>query len=163
MCSLILRSAKPEDLPVLARLFRDTVRQINRRDYSARQISAWSGRWRSLLERRDFFDELHTLVAVQDGAVVGYGNITAGGYLDHLYVHKDLQGQGVATALCDALETYALAQGAQILEVHASITARPFFEHRGYRVMEEQTVQVDGVEMNNFRMQKVSDSKMPGA
>ena len=28
----------------------------------------------------------------------------ADGYLDRLYVHKDYQGRGVATALCDALE-----------------------------------------------------------
>lgn len=163
MCSLALRSAQLEDLPVLAQLFRDTVREINRKDYSAQQISTWSGRWHSLLERRDFLEELHTLVALKDGAVVGYGNITDSGYLDHLYVHKDVQGQGVATALCDALETYALAQGAQILEVHASITARPFFEHRGYHVLEEQTVQVDGVKMTNFRMQKGINDKMPGA
>lgn len=149
-----LRQARPEDLADIARLFRDTVRTVNCRDYSPPQIEAWSGRWRSLTQRQDFLRELYTLVAVQDGVLMGYGNITAGGYLDHLYVRRDAQGQGCATALCDALEAFALAQGAKAITVHASITARPFFEHRGYRVLARQTVQLDGVELCNFRMQK---------
>ena len=91
-----LRQARPEDLADIARLFRDTVRTVNCRDYSPPQIEAWSGRWRSLTQRQDFLRELHTLVAVQDGVLMGYGNITAGGYLDHLYVRRDAQGQGLS-------------------------------------------------------------------
>lgn len=149
-----LRRATPRDLPALARLFRDTVRAVNRQDYSPAQIAAWSGRWRSLCGRTDFFQELYTLVAVQNNVPVGYGNITDEGYIDHLYVHRDFQRCGVATALCDALEQYARTRGAASFTVHASITARPFFERRGYRVLAEQTVTVDGVEIARFHMQK---------
>ena len=46
-----LRQARPEDLADIARLFRDTVRTVNCRDYSPPQIEAWSGRWRSLTQR----------------------------------------------------------------------------------------------------------------
>ena len=51
------------------------------------------------------------------------------GYLDRLYVHKDYQGQGIATAICDALEQHALEQHTLVQTFHtaASITARPFF------------------------------------
>ena len=45
----------------------------------------------------------------------------ADGYLDRLYVHKDYQGRGVATALCDALEQ---AVQCEAYTTHASITAR---------------------------------------
>ena len=149
-----LRPARPEDLPALARLFCDTVRTVNRRDYSARQTEVWAARGKALLERDDFFGPLHTVVAQREGQVIGYGNITDGGYLDHLYVHHAFQGQGVATALCDALEQYALARGARDATVHASITARPFFERRGYRVLAARTAVLDGVELTNFQMQK---------
>lgn len=56
--------------------------------------------------------------------IVGFGDIAASGYLDRLYVHKDWQGMGVATVLCDKLEQ-AVAE-ARIVS-HISITAKPFF------------------------------------
>lgn len=67
----------------------------------------------------------HSLVAEEDGVTVGFADMDADGYLDRLYVHKDYQGRGVATALCDALEQ---AVQCEAYTTHASITARPFFE-----------------------------------
>ena len=37
---------------------------------------------------------------------------------------------------------------------HASITARPFFEARGYRVVRQQQVERQGVALTNFVMEK---------
>lgn len=37
-----LRNYQTEDLPVLARLFYDTVHSVNRRDYTAAQCDAWA-------------------------------------------------------------------------------------------------------------------------
>ena len=37
---------------------------------------------------------------------------------------------------------------------HASITARPFFEKRGYRVIREQLVERRGEKLKNFVMEK---------
>lgn len=54
--------------------------------------------------------------------------------LARLFVHQDHQGEGIATAICDELE-YS-ARGKKIT-THSSITARAFFEHRGYRVIRE--------------------------
>lgn len=95
------------------------------------------------------------------GTVVGFGDVdTTMGYLDRLYVHKDYQGQGIAGALCDTLEQAVLdvrpiAFGPVVIETHASITARPFFERRGYHVVRRQRVERRGVILENYRMQKV--------
>ena len=74
-------------------------------------------------------------------------------YFDHLFVHKDWQGQGVATELCQAVEGEAKKQGVQQLDVAASITARPFFQHRGYRVLQEQTIERRGCQLTHYKMQ----------
>ena len=37
---------------------------------------------------------------------------------------------------------------------HASITARPFFEKRGYRIVKEQTVERRGIRLTNYVMEK---------
>ena len=91
-----------------------------------------------------------TLVAEEGGALIGFGDITADGYLDRLYVHHLHQRQGVAAALCDRLEETVKGP----VTTHASITARPFFEKRGYRVVKEQQVERRGILLTNFVMKK---------
>ena len=55
------------------------------------------------------------------------------------------------TALCAALEQYAAGMP---VTVHASVTARPFFEKHGYRVCRRQQVLRAGVALTNFVMEK---------
>lgn len=81
----------------------------------------------------------------------GFADMDADGYLDRLYVHKDYQGRGVAAALCDALEQ---AVQCEAYTTHASITARPFFEKRGYRVVRAQQVERQGLYLTNYVMEK---------
>ena len=73
------------------------------------------------------------------------------GYLDRLYVHKDYQGQGIASAICDELERFATGK---TFTTHASITAKLFFQHRGYHVVRKQEVIRHGVALTNFVMEK---------
>ena len=93
--------------------------------------------------------------------LAGFGDIDETGYLDRLYVHRDFQGMGVGTALCQALEQEAARAVRQAkpdasvcITTHASITARPFFEARGYRVQREQQVERKGVLLTNYIMEK---------
>ena len=102
-----LRRYRTEDLPILARLFGETVRQVNCRDYTLPQVEAWAAGEADLLTRDSWFQRLYTLVAEAGGRIVGYGNVEDTGYLDHLFVRWDCQGQGIAAALCDALEATA--------------------------------------------------------
>ena len=102
------------------------------------------------LEKRDrSFLEHFCLVAEENKKIIGFGDIDKTGYLDRLYVHKDYQRRGVAAAICDGLER---AVPGKII-THASITARPFFEKRGYKVVREQRVERRGVLLVNFIME----------
>lgn len=144
-----------EDAIAIATLFHDTVRRVNCRDYSEEQIRAWApdavdpARWAGKLAGR------FSIVAESDGVIVGFGDIEADGHLDHLYVHADHQGEGVGRRLAEALEAEAHRLGVGRIFTEASITARPFFERRGYRVVERQTVLCRGVALINFRMEKL--------
>ena len=152
---MVLRAYRSADCPALAELFYQTVNQVNIRDYTQEQVDAWATgqvdleRWdRELREHR-------TVVAWEDGLIVGFGDMDKTGYLDRLFVHKDFQGRGIATAICDALEGESAAPR---LWVQASLTARPFFEGRGYRVVKAQQVERRGVLLPNFVMEKLRDS-----
>lgn len=148
---MVLRSYTSADLEEILTLFYETVHTVNARDYAPAQLDAWAGpqvdraRWDRTLQ------EHTSLVAVEDGQIVRFGDMDGTGYLDRLYVHKDHQRRGVATALCDALEA---AVSTPQLTTHASITARPFFEHRGYRVVHPQQVEQCGVLLTNYVMEK---------
>ena len=97
------------------------------------------------------FLEHYSVIAEENHTIAGFGDISRQGYLDRLYVHKDHQREGIATALCDALE--AAAKPGRIY-THASLTARPFFLARGYKELRRQTVERLGVKMDNFVMEK---------
>lgn len=146
-----LRLYRSEDCLALARLFYDTVHTVNARDYTPEQLNAWADGHVDLAAWDASFLAHHTLVAEKNGEILGFADMDGAGYLDRLYVHKDHQGRGVATALCSALEA---ACPVKSFTTHASLTARPFFESRGYQVLRRQTVVRHGISLENFVMEK---------
>lgn len=148
---MTLRPCRPADLPEILELFYNTVHTVNAGDYTARQLDAWADGAPDLEEWNRSLLEHTALVAAEGGTIAGFGDIDASGYLDRLYVHRDFQRRGVASALCAALEG---AVESDRIAVHASITARPFFESRGYQVVREQQVVRHGVSLTNYRMEK---------
>ncbi|HFJ6893219.1 hypothetical protein NNL97_12435, partial [Enterococcus faecium] len=61
------------------------------------------------------------------------------------------------------MENHVLETGMQKITTHASITAKPFFEKRGYKVINEQTVELRGQLFTNFLMilfVKLSETKL---
>ena len=53
-----------------------------------------------------------------------------------------------------SLEGYAWGLGVEEISVHASRTARPFFQRRGYQTAAAQQVERRGVLLENFVMKK---------
>lgn len=157
MKEITLRAYRSEDLPELLRLFHETVREVCAGEYTREQRDAWApppeqldtGAWDRSLRAHV------ALVAEAEGRIAGFADLAPPDYLDRLYVGKDFQRRGVASALAEALEKEAFGLGAEAVRVHASLTAKPFFEKRGYRVEREQTVRCRGVEMTNFAMKKI--------
>lgn len=150
MEKMIIRKYQPADCKTLTELFYDTVHTVNAADYTEEQLNAWTAGNEDVEEWNQALLESYSLVALKNDVIIGFGNICENGYLDRLYVHKDYQRKGVATAICDRLEE--MVQGKMV--THASITARPFFEKRGYRVIKKQQVKRQGVILENFVMEK---------
>lgn len=148
---MIIRKYKQSDCKYLSELFYDTIHAINKRDYTEEQLNVWATGSVDLVKWNKSLLEHYAVVAVEKDVIVGFGDIDKTGYLDRLYVHKDYQNKGIATTICDDLE-----QAFEVKKVatHASITAKPFFEKRGYKVMKEQQVELQGVFLTNYIMEK---------
>jgi len=151
---LQLRDHTPDDAPATLAVFRRAVHRTAARDYTAEQVAAWApddidpAAWAA---RRA---AARTRVAVREGAVVGFTDVDAAGYVDMLFVDPDAARQGVARALLEWAVATATADGATELTTHASITARPFFEAHGFVVVAEQHPVRRGVTLTNYRMRR---------
>ena len=146
---MILREYQTSDCKEIAELFYNTVHAINASDYTDEELNAWASgeididEWDISLKKND------TVVAIIDGVIVGFGDIDKSGYLHRLFVHKNYQRQGIATAICHQLESKVSGK----ISTHASITAKSFFENRDYKVIKEQQVKRKGILLTNFVME----------
>ena len=149
-----IRNYEGGDVFQIVRLFYETVRSVNRADYSEEQVRTWAPgipdpeTWHARMADR------RTLVAEEGGEVVGFAELEEDGHLDMLYVRGDSVGRGVGRRLYRAVEREARGRGLGQIFTEASVTARPFFERRGFRMVREQTIVRRGVELTNFAMEK---------
>lgn len=133
-------------------VFSSAIKEVCSNDYTPEQITAWlpssydADKWKSLMGK------LKPYIAKVDGQVAGYADLQDDGYIDHFYVSARHQSQGVATALMDTL--LKAGAGHERLYAHVSITARPFFEYKGFAVVSENMVMREGVELKNYIMER---------
>ncbi len=138
----------------LYNLFYDTVHTINQKDYNKAQLDSWATLSPDLDKWCQPLKDSYSLIYFERDNIIAFGNITKEGYLDRLYVHKDHNGKGIGTLLADQLETYVTDLGLREIVTQASITARPFFEKRGYQIIKKQTVERNNQKLINFIMKK---------
>ena len=148
---MTLRPYRTGDLAAIAALFYESVHGLCGGEYTPAELSAWApddGDPEAWAER--FMDQ-YSLVAVDDGAVVGFGSADIPACcIDMLYVSPSASGHGVGKLLLSALESRLCGMA----HVYASDTARGFFLHMGYRVVRDNTVIRHGVALHNQLMEK---------
>ena len=143
------------DAVELKNLFQNTVLAINRRDYSQAEVEDWASCGDDLSNIEDMIKTHYFIVAVnQQSEIVGFSSITPQGYLHSMFVHKNFQGEGIATILLNEIEQYAITNGIMRITSEVSLTARPFFEKKGYIVEEEQKRKANQLSLTNFWMAK---------
>ncbi|MFT9845959.1 GNAT family N-acetyltransferase [Aneurinibacillus sp. REN35] len=152
-----IRKFCDSDITQIVSLFYETVHSVNARDYTQEQLDAWAPKdekGNKMISWKDSMGRNITYVAEDKGKIVGFSDMTHDGYLDRLFIHKEFQGQGIASDLVNVLESEARRLRLVEINTEASITAKPFFERHGYRVIYSQTVEKRGVKLDNFKMVK---------
>ena len=150
-----LRKIEGKDIPELQALFRNTVLIVNSKDYTQEEVEDWAScgdsieHWKELLS-------VHNYVAAldQEGHIIGFSSMNTEGYLHSMFVHKDWQHKGVASMLLSEVEKMALGYGVHKISAEVSITARPFFEKHGYKMVKEQKAKANRLYLTNYVMKK---------
>lgn len=152
---VLIKAYEEKDAPFLAAIFFNTIHHINSKDYSPEQINAWAPK--SSLEKEGWIKKWKTLppiVATLDHKIVGFAELEDNGHIDCFYCHYEYQGHGVGSALMKSIEDKARKNRINKLFAEVSITARPFFEAKGFVVVKEQSVNIRGAMLTNFVMEK---------
>jgi putative acetyltransferase len=152
--TLTVRPYVPADSAATIEIFLRAIREVASKDYDPAQIEAWAkvddpNRW---AERRL---SKPTWIVQCDGAAIGFADLEPDGHLDMMFVHPGYQGIGAAGLLLAVIEADARRQGLRRIFTEASLTARSFFERRGFAVLASQTVEKRGQRLTNFRMEKL--------
>lgn len=129
-----IRQATKDDLPEILRVFGSSIQAIPNAHYTQAQKLEWlkslenKKRWTQALTKQLFW------VAEADDGLAGFISLQVEKtYIDFLYVAPNFWGQGVANELLQTLQDFALLNKLSRLRSDVSITARPFFEHHGFR------------------------------
>ncbi|HGS5672503.1 TPA: N-acetyltransferase family protein [Vibrio parahaemolyticus] len=151
-----IRKYKESDARALWAIFYHTIRNVNIRDYSQEQVVAWAPDnfgpevWQLKM------NSIAPFVAEIDGDIVGYTDLQENGLIDHFFCHHEHQGKGIGRSLMEHVLNVGKQQGIYTFYSEVSITARPFYERLGFKVVQEQTVEVRGQKLRNFVMEKFS-------
>ncbi|ESU22750.1 alpha/beta hydrolase fold protein [Flavobacterium enshiense DK69] len=151
---LTIRPGTIYDLAELLQLFVDTITTVCTNDYNDQQIKVWTSGAEDEERWFDMLSNQFVLVAEDAEKIIGFCTLDKGNYVDLMYVHKDYQGQGIASRLYSEIEKEAIKIGNKRLTSDVSITARPFFEKVGFKVVTKQIVVRKGIELINFKMSK---------
>lgn len=154
--TITTRSYMPSDAKDLAQIFYNTIHHVNSKDYTPEQINAWaplstlnSGDWESKWEK------IIPIVALIGNAITGFTEFESNGHIDCFYVHHEFQGKGVGGALMKAIIEQAQNQHIHRVFAEVSITAKPFFINQGFKIIKEQQVNIRGMVLTNFLMEKL--------
>lgn len=148
------KKATISDLTEMQEMYIETIKWVCKNDYSPLEIDAWIY---GLNNVERWLKVIHTqfvLLALINDKIVGYGTLKDGNYIDFLCVHKDLQRQGIADKIFNELEFEAKKENSEIITADVSITAKPFFEKKGFITKEQQKNIRLGVELINYKMEK---------
>jgi nitroimidazol reductase NimA-like FMN-containing flavoprotein (pyridoxamine 5'-phosphate oxidase superfamily)/L-amino acid N-acyltransferase YncA len=130
----MIRTYTPSDLEAAVNLFTQTVHLVSSRYYSPEEVEAWAPSVPDMPAWCRYFDDRYTLVMDSGGVITGFGCLSAdGGTVDMLFTHHAHQGEGIGSAILEALENEAVQRGATGVKLTVSATAWAFYIKRGYR------------------------------
>ena len=95
------------------------------------------------------------LVAVDgNDTPIAFIDLENDGHIDMMFCVPDWAGRGIVSGLHARLEAAAIERGMVHLFTEASEVAKPFFLRRGYKLLHRNDMEIEGVAIHNYAMEK---------
>lgn len=96
------------------------------------------------------------IIATLHSKIVGFAEFEPNGHIDCFYVHHGFQGKGIGSFLINEIEFIAQENNINRIYAEVSITAKSFFESKGFKTLKRQTLEIRGQKLTNFAMVKIT-------
>lgn len=150
--TVTIEKAKLDDLKEIQAVFKHSIIKVCQKEYSLRERTVWSNsinnsdKWKNLLTE-DYF-----IVAKIKGRIVGFSSLKGKDYLNLIYVHPDYVRKGIASQLFNTIKAQSIALGGNKMVSDVSLTAKSFFEKKGFTLINENKNGLENEILINFRM-----------
>lgn len=150
-----IRKAVEKDAPEMYEVLVDSIRGLTGGEYTARQQRAWINSVGREYFRTMIALEQHDVWVAEwsDGGMLAFAALHAD-EVSYLYVRSNYVGLGLGTQLITRMERTARRRGERKLYLRSSLTARGFYERRGFRVVREVMLFRQGVYLPSVVMEK---------
>ena len=147
-----IRRFRVTDAIELARMHRETIRAVNRKDYNKKQIKVWAKasakRWRENSKNSII------LIALDKNKLIGFIQLKDS-EVKALYVHKNYIGRNVGKNLFGSLEDIAYKNGIKKLKCMSTVTAKNFYNKRGFKTIRKTKFQIRNQKLPVYEMVKI--------
>lgn len=151
---MLIRPYHPQNLPAVAAVYRDAVLSIGPQQYTPEQVKVWASFANDTDALARHLADGLTLVAIVHKQLVAFGQLHPADHLSLLYTSKRHARKGIATAIYQQLEDHARTSNVSHVDTQASRISRPFFETKGYELVETETVMRENISFERFKMRK---------
>lgn len=151
---MILRLFRKGDAKQVAQLFGDTVKIVNKEEYSETEHHIWTPDDLQFQRWEENCLNNFTIVAEVDDTIVALAQFEDIGHISCFYCHPDYQRRGIGRQLYEAIEDYASTKNIPIIYTEANITTRTFFLKMGFTHVQKLKALVRGEMFTNYVMKK---------
>lgn len=154
MIRVTFRQANKQDINSVRHLFNASIKAISKEHYSEAEKLEWAKTTENLTRWEEAIRNQYFLLAFDAEELVGFISLEDNAYIDFIYVHPRVLGQGIAKALYHKIEEQAIQQHTSELNSHVSKAALGFFQKNGFQVLQENLNERNGEILVNYSVVK---------
>ncbi len=149
-----IRLYKKGDIEQIVHLLGDTVSILNAEGYSETEIHTFAPDNIHFKDWEETCLTNFTVVAENNGRIVGIAQIDYRGHISCFYCHPDYRGRGLGKQLYLALEDYAKGKNMGTIHTETNAQDRAFYFKVGFTTVQKQDVLLNGKIETTFIIEK---------
>ena len=155
MCNFTIRSMKIGEFNTVAKLIYDSVHTLCVNEYTPEQLDAWVPQNMYMPAFKSSLWRCYAIVALNENKeIIGFMSTERDGYINRLYTRPDYVKCGVATALLNNTEQWALRRGIKRFLLESSKSAEGFYIKNGFEKIGEIKSVKNSLEFTSAKMKK---------
>lgn len=145
-----IRRATEIDLPLMQRLFYQTVTMYGSKIFTKSEIKIYS----RLATNKNYwvtkFEKDFIYNAKLNGEIVGSFSMDHMGVIEYVFVHQNYQGKGIAKDLYSTIEEIARESNIKTLTTQINLLTKSFFEKNGFEIVKNEVEVVGGEKIVSY-------------